>query len=106
MSDIRNDGSSDDPDLDDGSDGDPTIITLAPLPAAPGAVSVTKTANSSLLNYGDSVTYTLVYENTSALNIADLNLLGELPGGLAYTPGTAQLDGVATEPSVAGRQLT
>ncbi|MBI1495532.1 DUF7507 domain-containing protein, partial [Halocynthiibacter styelae] len=113
ISDTRNDGGSegsDDPDLDGTTDGDPTsdptIVPLAPLPAEPGAITVTKTANLSLVNYGDSVTYTLVYENTSALNIAGLDLLDELPGGLAYTPGTAQLAGVATEPAVAGRLLT
>ncbi len=113
VSDTRNSGgseTSDDPDLEGNTDGDPTsdptIVPLTPLAAEAGAITVSKTANLSLVNYGDTVTYTLVYENTSALNIADLDLLDELPGGLAYTPGTAELDGVATEPSVAGRRLT
>ncbi|MGB0900825.1 DUF7507 domain-containing protein, partial [Halocynthiibacter sp.] len=113
-SDTRNNGGSEtrvDPDMDGVDDdmdptNDPTFLALSPPFAEPGVISVVKTVDRAVVAYGDTVLYKLVFTNTSVLNVAGLDLVDELPGGIAYTPGTAMVGGVVTEPTVSGRQLS
>jgi len=78
---------------------DPTIFPLAAPDNPDALVTATKTVNRDKVIYGDSVTYTLTFENTSGVPLADLMLHDNLPTGVIYTPDTAMLDGTAAEPT-------
>jgi len=54
---------------------------------------------------GQSVPYEITVTNTTAEAVT-ADLIDTLPTGLAYTPDSATLGGVAVEPTVAGQSLT
>ncbi|MEX3015486.1 beta strand repeat-containing protein [Gymnodinialimonas hymeniacidonis] len=66
----------------------------------------TKTASPQSAILGDTITYTMTFENRLTTAEGALTLIDELPPGLEYTPGTATYNGSATPaPVVVGRQL-
>ncbi len=66
----------------------------------------TKTASPQSAILGDTITYTMTFENRLTTSEGALTLIDELPPGLEYTPGTATYNGSATPvPVVVGRQL-
>lgn len=67
---------------------------------------VSKTATPETAILGDTITYTISFENRLTSAEGGLTLIDELPAGLEYTPGTALFDGLAMPaPVVVGRQL-
>ncbi|AUH33027.1 DUF7507 domain-containing protein [Paracoccus tegillarcae] len=86
----------------DGADDTPTVIVLA-LPAP--TIEATKTVSNRNPIMGETIIYTLTFENTGLAAVPDLSLIDLLPARVQYVPGTATVDGVAAEPSAAGRQL-
>ncbi|MEJ6388822.1 DUF7507 domain-containing protein [Gymnodinialimonas ulvae] len=65
-----------------------------------------KVASPQTAILGDTITYTMTFENRLTTAEGALTLIDELPPGLEYTPGTATFNGSATPaPIVAGRQL-
>jgi uncharacterized repeat protein (TIGR01451 family) len=74
-------------------------------PQLNGTLAITKT--SSLLNVtrGQLVPYTITINNLQGLLLVGLSLVDRVPAGFAYVAGSATLDGVPTEPSIAGLEL-
>jgi uncharacterized repeat protein (TIGR01451 family) len=88
--------------------GDPHIISnnLAMTNCAGGArLQATKTADRGSARKGETVNFTLTFTNTSSVSAAGATLVDTLPAGLVYTPGSATLNGAASEPVVAGNRL-
>jgi uncharacterized repeat protein (TIGR01451 family) len=88
--------------------GDPFIINNnLPLQncAATTGILASKVADRSSAVFGETVNFTLNFVNntTAALNNATFTDL--LPAGMLYTPGSAQVNGVAVEPTVTGLRL-
>ena len=66
----------------------------------------TKSATPQSAIIGDTITYTMTFENRLTTAEGGLTLIDELPAGLEFTPGTATFNGAATPvPDVVGRQL-
>ncbi len=90
-----------------------------PLPDAEGSVGVfltfteelerdlriRKTATPERVQVGDIVTYSIEVENDAPFAISGIDLIDELPSGIQYRPGTAELDGVPDEPQRIARRL-
>ncbi|MHA6268279.1 DUF7507 domain-containing protein [Aliiroseovarius sp. CAU 1755] len=88
--------------------GDPEVLNNnIPLmdcrPSVP--IVATKTADRETAVFGESVNFTLTFENQSGATFSDTRLVDELPPGLLYTPGTARVNGAGVEPNVSGRKL-
>ncbi len=86
--------------------GDPTLINVnVPLTNCAGAPNImaTKSADRDSAVFGEAVNYTLTFTNNTSLTYTGANVIDQLPAGLAYTPGSAQVDGVATEPTAIPR---
>ena len=75
---------SDDPndltDIDPDGDGDPDDPTDTPLEANPG-IEATKTAQSTGLNVGDVITYTILIENTGNVGLNNIVLVDTFTNG-------------------------
>jgi uncharacterized repeat protein (TIGR01451 family) len=88
--------------------GDPHIFNNnIPLLGCHGGENVvaSKSADRSTAVFGETVNFTLTFENTSAVTYPAAHVVDLLPEGLIYTPGSATVNGVAQEPVVTGRQL-
>ena len=88
--------------------GDPFVINNnIPLSACAirQGVIATKVADRDSAVVGETITYTLSFNNTTALLYANAAIFDVLPEGLAYTPGSGSLNGVATEPTQSGQRL-
>ena len=71
-----------------------------------GGLTITKTVDRGQANPGEEVTYTITVTNTSTDQTTVTNVVDVLPSGFLYQPGTATVDGVASEPIDSGRRLT
>ncbi|WP_439115620.1 SdrD B-like domain-containing protein [Hydrogenophaga sp.] len=80
-------------------------IPLDPLGA--GVLLVSKAADKSVAELGDSLRYTIRVQNTSGVLVPGVVIEDALPAGFRYIPGTARLGDVAmTDPAgAAGRSL-
>lgn len=83
------------------SDQDGAIIAAPD----PGRLVLTKSTDLDTVIVGTSVPYVIEAENLSGLQVTT-NIIDLLPVGLTYTPGSGLVDGVAIEPTIAGRTLT
>ncbi|HEX5394654.1 MAG TPA: SdrD B-like domain-containing protein [Rhodocyclaceae bacterium] len=75
-------------------------------PVLSGAIVMTKTTPMLNVVRGDLVPYTVTATNTLSAALANINVIDHIPPGFRYRTGTATLNGVHVEPSVAGRDLT
>lgn len=98
VSDVSDDGI----DSDGNTTDDATVTTFG----VSRLLSASKTADRSSAVVGETVTFTLTFENATAIDYVDASFIDQLPPGLAYTPGSARVNGAATEPTVAGNRLT
>lgn len=88
-----------DPDTD--GDGIPDSIDLDPNdPCVPvpgpdclrtDSVRVVKSANPSRVELGETMTFVIVLDSDFASDIENLDIVDQLPVGLSYLPGTAQI---------------
>jgi uncharacterized repeat protein (TIGR01451 family) len=70
-------------------------------------VFASKTATPTNAKLGDTITYSLRFENMLDTIEAGVSFVDTLPAGIVYTPGTATVTGgPANDPVVAGRTLT
>ncbi|MGI9219627.1 MAG: isopeptide-forming domain-containing fimbrial protein, partial [Woeseiaceae bacterium] len=74
-------------------------------PRLDGAVAVSKTTPTVNVTRGEMVPYLISVTNTYGANLTDANIIDRFPAGFRYVEGSARMDGVATEPVVAGRDL-
>jgi uncharacterized repeat protein (TIGR01451 family) len=74
-------------------------------PVLGGAIVVTKRSPLVNVSRGDLVPYTIEATNTLAAGFPNVDLEDLIPPGFKYRTGSATLNGVPTEPTVAGRTL-
>src|SRR5207249_9960669 len=55
---------------------------------------------------GQLVPYVITVNNRAGQLVADVSIVDRMPAGFSYVKGSALLDGVPTEPSVAGGALS
>ena len=74
-------------------------------PQLAGAFSITKTTPLLNVNRGQLVPYTITISNVIGAAIQGARVVDRYPAGFRYVPGSARLDGVATEPTAAAGEL-
>ncbi len=74
-------------------------------PVLDGALSITKTTALLNVTRGQLVPYEITVRNVGDLPLQDVGVADRFPAGFHYVPGSAHLDGVQAEPTVAGREL-
>jgi len=74
-------------------------------PALVGTIRMSKTTPMVNVTRGDLVPYTVTATNTLTGVIGNVNVVDRIPPGFRYRAGSATLNGVATEPTVGGRDL-
>ena len=72
-------------------------------PQLAGSLSISKTTPLLNVTRGQLVPYVITVNNRAGLLLTDVSIVDRLPAGFTYVEGSALLDGVPTEPSVAGR---
>ena len=75
-------------------------------PVTEGAFTVAKTTPKVNVSVGQLVPYTITVSNNLAANLPNMEIEDQIPPGFKYKRGSASLDGVRTEPTIDGRQLT
>jgi uncharacterized repeat protein (TIGR01451 family) len=68
------------------------------------SLSVTKTVDRATASGGSRLVYTLTFAN-AATPLGATTAEDDLPPGVAYAPGTARVDGLPREPTIAGTRL-
>jgi uncharacterized repeat protein (TIGR01451 family) len=74
-------------------------------PQIAGSFSITKTTPLLNVTRGQLVPYTITIGNVLGASMQGVQVVDRYPAGFRYIPGSARLDGVPTEPAVAGLQL-
>jgi large repetitive protein len=74
-------------------------------PVLDGALAITKTTPMLHVTRGQLVPYTITVRNVMGMPLQDVRVADRFPAGFHYVPGSAQVDGVKIEPTVAGREL-
>jgi uncharacterized repeat protein (TIGR01451 family) len=69
------------------------------------SVAVTKTTPLVNVTRGQLVPYVITVANGIGVNLPDVVVVDRIPPGFRYVQGSARLNGVPTEPVVAGREL-
>lgn len=81
-------------------------------PILGGAIRIVKTSPLVNVTKGQAVPYTITATNTLAANLADLDIVDQIPAGFRYRTGSASVRQggssvfVPTEPTVDGRSMT
>ncbi|HWR14926.1 MAG TPA: hypothetical protein VN577_08860 [Terriglobales bacterium] len=75
-------------------------------PQLTGSLALSKTTPLLNVNRGQMVPYTITLNNVAGMTLTDVSIVDRLPAGFTYVEGSAVLDGVPTQPSVAGRTLS
>ena len=74
-------------------------------PQLAGAFSITKTTPLLNVTRGQLVPYTITVGNLLGASLQGVQIVDRYPAGFRYVKGSARLDGVPTEPTVAAGQL-
>jgi large repetitive protein len=74
-------------------------------PELDGAVAITKSTPSRNVSRGHLVPYVITVNNVLGVDLTDLAIVDRYPAGFRYVEGSARIDGVPTEPAIAGREL-
>src|SRR5712691_2307423 len=74
-------------------------------PQLAGAFSITKTTPLVNVTRGQLVPYTITINNVIGASLQGVQIVDRYPAGFRYVPGSARLDGVPSEPTVAAREL-
>jgi uncharacterized repeat protein (TIGR01451 family) len=74
-------------------------------PELAGALAISKTTPQINVSRGQLVPYVITLNNVAGMMLTDVSVLDRFPAGFSYVAGSALLDGVPVEPSVAGREL-
>jgi large repetitive protein len=75
-------------------------------PILGGAIALSKTTPLVNVARGDLVPYTITATNTLAANLPNIDVVDRIPAGFRYRNGSATLNGVLSEPTFNGRQMT
>jgi uncharacterized repeat protein (TIGR01451 family) len=74
-------------------------------PQLNGSIAISKTTPQLNVTRGQMVPYVITVSNRAGLLLTDVSIVDRMPAGFSYIKGSALLDGVPTEPSVAGGAL-
>jgi uncharacterized repeat protein (TIGR01451 family) len=74
-------------------------------PQISGAFSISKTTPLLNVTRGQLVPYTITISNVIGASLQGVQIVDRYPVGFRYVPGSARLDGVPSEPTVAARDL-
>ncbi len=74
-------------------------------PQIAGSFSITKTTPLLNVTRGQLVPYTITVSNVLGASFQGVQVVDRFPAGFRYVKGSARLDGVPTEPTVAAGQL-
>lgn len=90
---------------DDGLTGAPITqsddsVAVTTLNAIPDGIIATKTTPVDAAPLGAVVPYTITFENTSGLNVSDLDLVDFMPAGFSYVEGSSVVNGAPLEPTL------
>jgi uncharacterized repeat protein (TIGR01451 family) len=75
-------------------------------PQVLGQITITKTTPLLNVSRGQLVPYTITVNNHSGQLLTNVSILDRFPAGFSYIKGSALLDGVPDEPTLAGLTLT
>jgi uncharacterized repeat protein (TIGR01451 family) len=75
-------------------------------PVISGTIAISKTTPFINVTRGQLVPYAITVTNLAGLLLTDASIVDTFPAGFSYVPGSALLDGVQTEPVIAGQQLS
>jgi large repetitive protein len=75
-------------------------------PQLSGTIAISKTTPLLNVTRGQLVPYVITLSNVAGLALSDVSIVDRFPSGFKYVPGSAVLDGIATEPIVVDRTLT
>src|SRR5262249_38687238 len=75
-------------------------------PQIAGSLAISKTTSVLNVTRGQLVPYVITLNNRAGQLIANVSIVDRLPAGFTYVAGSALLDGVPTEPSVVGSELS
>jgi uncharacterized repeat protein (TIGR01451 family) len=82
-------------------------IPLDPLPTIPATgLTVEKTASARVARRGDIIAYQITVRNSNLTAAGPLDVVDRLPQGFGYVTGSAEVAGIAQEPTIAGQRLT
>jgi len=68
-------------------------------------IVVNKTVDKPVAQPGDRLVYNITFGNSSSAALGQTQIIDTLPPGEVYARGTAQVDGVPSDPVVSGRTL-
>src|SRR3989454_1301508 len=74
-------------------------------PQLAGAFSISKTTPLLNVTRGQLVPYTITISNVIGAALQGVQIVDRYPAGFRYVPGSARLDGLPAEPTVAAREL-
>ena len=74
-------------------------------PNLDGAIGISKTTPMLNVTRGQLVPYVITVNNQYGAALTDVTLVDRYPAGFTYVEGSAQIDGIPAEPTVAGREL-
>ena len=74
-------------------------------PELSGAVAISKKTPLINVTRGQLVPYVITVNNVAGLALTDVRIVDRFPAGFTYVEGSARVDGVPTEPTVAGLEL-
>jgi len=75
-------------------------------PVIVGTIAISKTTPQINVTRGQQVPYVITVTNLAGTLLTAVSLVDHFPAGFTYVKGSALLDGVPTEPTVAGLDLT
>jgi uncharacterized repeat protein (TIGR01451 family) len=75
-------------------------------PQLAGSLAISKTTPLLNVTRGQQVPYVITLNNVAGQMLTDVSIVDRVPAGFSYVRRSALLDGVQTEPSVAGNQLS
>jgi uncharacterized repeat protein (TIGR01451 family) len=74
-------------------------------PEISGSIAISKTTPLLYVTRGQLVPYVITVNNVTGLLLTDVSIVDSFPAGFSYVESSARIDGVPTEPSVAGLEL-
>jgi large repetitive protein len=75
-------------------------------PDLQGSLAISKTTPLLNVSRGQLVPYVITYKNVTEVPLFDVSVVDHIPAGFRYVEGSARIDNLPVEPTVAGRQLT
>lgn len=88
-----------------GASGDVLRNHIPIDPILGGAIRVIKTSPKVSVTRGELVPYKITATNTVSSALSNIVIDDQIPAGFQYVSGSAQLNGIESEPEINGRQL-